>query len=93
MAETKDDVNVKYIPTNEVRSERVYINVFAITAGKLDFSIVGMDIGPDAKPDPNTGEIKMPIQVDMVVPHAVIPLLIKALKDTYKSWKDKNVTS
>ncbi len=87
--EKRDRSQANLVPTYDVQSKRIYVNTFAVTAGRLDFHIVGIDLEPGVKANEDN-ETKVPIQVELVVPHAVIPSLIDVLQKTYGDWQKKS---
>jgi hypothetical protein len=95
MAEKKKvakSVQIKITPTNEVKSERVYANFFAVNHGPHDFTFTFCDIKPpltdqDAQKLARDGVLRAPIQAEISVPVGLVEEIIGAIKINYEVYK------
>ena len=94
-AYTPKEVQLKIIPDYEMGSKRIYANFAAIDHTGFDVSIRFCDVAPPININsienlPGTLDHKAPIVAEIVIPHNMLPGLIKALQDQHEKIQKKS---
>jgi len=88
---TPKEVNVKIVPTNEKKSERIYSNFVQVSCSPHDVTLTFCDILPVRKEQQSkileSKQLEAPVQVEVVIPLSLVEPLIKAMTDNYERFK------
>ncbi len=84
-------IEVKFIPSDELISNRLYANYVQITHSPFDFTLRFCDAIPISdlkKVVENEGIHKIPLVAEIAIPLNLMPALIEALQTQHKNYKD-----
>lgn len=92
MAEEKQSVNFTVIPEDSPDVPRVYSNFCAIQNSPLDFTLSFCEMLPLGEKQLREAQesrvVKAPVRARLVVPVQMIPGLIAALQDNFRSFQE-----
>jgi len=92
MAEEKQSVNFNVVPDDSPGVPRIYSNFCAIQNSPLDFTLTFCEMLPlgekQLREAQESGVVKAPVRARLVVPVQMIPGLIAALQDNFRSFQD-----
>jgi hypothetical protein len=92
MAEEKQSVNFTVIPEESPDVPRVYSNFCAIQNSPLDFTLTFCEMLPLSEKQLREAQesrvVKAPVRARLVLPVQMIPGLIAALQDNFRSFQE-----
>jgi hypothetical protein len=92
MAEESRQVNFTIVPADSNNPERTYSNFCAVSHTPFDFTLTFCEVLPLSEQDVRQAEadhvVRAPVRVKVVVPVQVMPSLITALQDQYRSFNE-----
>ena len=92
MAEEKQAVNFTVVPEESPDVPRVYSNFCAIQNSPLDFTLTFCEMLPlgekQLREAQDSHVVKAPVRARLVIPVQMVPGLIAALQDNFRSFQE-----
>jgi hypothetical protein len=92
MAEEPRQVNFTIVPAESSDESRTYANFCAVSHTPFDFTLTFCEVLPLSEQDVRQAEadhvVRAPVRVKVVVPVQVMPSLITALQDQFRSFNE-----
>ncbi len=92
MADESRQVNFTIVPADSTNPERTYSNFCAVSHTPFDFTLTFCEVLPLSEQDVRHAEadhvVRAPVRVKVVVPVQVMPSLIAALQDQFRSFNE-----
>ncbi|MCX6539368.1 MAG: DUF3467 domain-containing protein [Acidobacteria bacterium] len=92
MADESRQVNFTIVPADSADQERTYANFCAVSHTPFDFTLTFCEVLPLSEQDVKHAEadhvVRAPVRVKVVVPVQVMPSLIAALQDQFRSFNE-----
>jgi len=92
MADETHQVNFTIVPADSANQERTYSNFCAVSHTPFDFTLTFCEVLPLSEQDVKHAEadhvVRAPVRVKVVVPVQLMPSLIAALQDQFRSFNE-----
>jgi len=92
MADESHQINFTIVPADTANQERTYANFCGVTHTPFDFTLTFCEVLPLSEQDVRNAAsdhvVRAPVRARVVVPVQIMPSLIAALQDQFRSFNE-----